>query len=242
MARQKLIKAGSVKKVAGNVLQNIKGAFNVYQHVRSPFLYNRFKYSPAAQEILRTQGNKRVRSVSLHRNVLSSVYTNIISAWTFGETARRLSMEDKDKLYHISMWVTLEDGTVVNVEKTALPNFTLNPSKPIEEETQDGPAPPPGLTLNTMLERARKRMGDTKFFSYSAKDNNCGNFIEAILSANGINNGNTHAFIGQDTKKILAGFPSLRRFMNSVTDVAARAETAYLGGRLAHKKHHRKHY
>ena len=40
----------------------------------------------------------------------------------------------------------------------------------------------------------------------------------------------THDFIGQDAKAILKGFPSLRKFMNTLTDTAGRANVLLEGG------------
>jgi hypothetical protein len=59
----------------------------------------------------------------------------------------------------------------------------MTPVFPKEEETQE--VNTPNVSLNELLEKTRSQVGDKDFFSYSAKDNNCGNFIEFILKANG---------------------------------------------------------
>ena len=41
--------------------------------------------------------------IALHRKVLKTVFTKILSVWTKGETEKRLAEEPKDKLFHISM-------------------------------------------------------------------------------------------------------------------------------------------
>jgi hypothetical protein len=45
----------------------------------------------------------------------------------------------------------------------------------------------------------------------------------------------THDFIGQDAKAILKGFPSLRKFMNTLTDTAGRANVLLEGGDIEGK-------
>jgi hypothetical protein len=130
------------------------------------------------------------------------------------------------------MWVKLSNGKTLRVEKNEVIAITPNPKAHKDEQTQEVPPPPAGLTFGDMLEKARKEVGDYKFFSYSAKDNNCGNFIEYILRANGMESEQTKDYIGQDTKTILAGFPTLRKVMNTITDIAGRANVLLEGGDL----------
>lgn len=187
-------------------------------------------YPPSAKKILDENKDAIVQSISLHRNPLPSVYTKIMSWATKGETDKRIKEQPKDTLYHIGMWVKLSNGKTIKVEKNEVINLDDKPKKPKEEEVQAVPAPPHNLTFGDMLEKTREAVGDKKFFSYSAKDNNCGNFIEYILKTNGMNTDATHDFIGQDAKAILKGFPSLRKFMNTLTDTAGRANVLLEGG------------
>lgn len=180
-------------------------------------------YPPSAQKVLNQYGNAFVTSIVLHRNPLSKTYTTLMNLWTRGETDKRIAQQPKDQLFHIGMWVTLSNGKVIKIEKNEVINLVVNPTKPKEEQTsQNVPKPPSKLTFGGMLENTRKYVGNHKFFSYSAKNNNCGNFIEMILKANGLNTPATHEYIGQDTKTILGGFPKLRKFMNTITDIGAR--------------------
>lgn len=182
-------------------------------------------YPPSAQAVLNKYGNEKISKIMLHRNPLSKAITTLMSGWTKGETEARLKQQPKDTLYHISMWITLTNGRVIKVEKNAVINLQANPTKPKEQQTSQDVPQPKNLTFGEMLERTRKQVGNRKFFSYSAKSNNCGHFIEMVLKANGLNTQATHDYIGQNTQEILAGFPKLRRLMNTVTDIGARFET-----------------
>ena len=42
----------------------------------------------------------------------------------------------------------------------------------------------------------------SKYFTYSAKDNNCQDFILAVLKANNIGNEEDYSFVKQDTKSL----------------------------------------
>ena len=190
-------------------------------------------YPPSAQKVIDENKDAIVQSITLHRNPLPSAYTKIMSWATKGETDKRIAEQPKDTLYHIGMWVKLSNGKTIKVEKNEVINIDPHPKKPKEEEVFQVPAPPANLTFGEMLSKTREAIGDHKFFSYSAKDNNCGNFIEAILKTNGMDSEATHDFIGQDAKAILKGFSGLRKFMNTLTDTAGRANVLLEGGKIS---------
>jgi hypothetical protein len=68
-----------------------------------------------------------------------------------------------------------------------------------------------------------------KFFTYSAKDNNCQDFLVNILKANNIGNTDDFNFIKQDTKQLFKDLPFLRKFSNSITDFAGRLDVIVSG-------------
>ena len=79
-------------------------------------------------------------------------------------------------------------------------------------------------------------MGEQKFFTYSAYDNNCQHFILSLLQSNGIANTELTNFVKQDTESIFSTNPTLRKLSNNVTDVHGRT-TDVLGGKI--KKLHK---
>jgi hypothetical protein len=225
-----------ISKTAKKVYKKITNPKQTLQEVKKfgkNLIYGRLDaYPPSVQKIIDANKDAIVQSITLHRKPLSSTYTTLMSWATGGETDKRLKEQPKDTLYHISMWVKLSNGKTLRVEKNEVIAITPNPKAHKDEQTQEVPPPPAGLTFGDMLEKARKEVGDYKFFSYSAKDNNCGNFIEYILRANGMESEQTKDYIGQDAKTILAGFPTLRKVMNTITDIAGRANVLLEGGDL----------
>jgi hypothetical protein len=227
--------SGLLSKVKSLVINPIEAVVNKVGDIGNKVIHGRMDYPPSAKAIIDKYGDQQVQGVSLHRLVLPSVYTGILSLWTGGETARRLKEEPKDKLFHISMWVKLPNAVIL-CEKNEVIHLKVNPTKAKEEEEQDAPTPS-NTTFRELLEKGRASVGDEKFFSYSAKSNNCGNWIEYILRANGIENQGTKDFIGQDAHKILEGFPRLRRTLNTLTDIAGRANVVLEGGDLPDWEH-----
>jgi hypothetical protein len=194
-------------------------------------------YPPSVKVILDRNADAMVEHIELHRSVLSSIYTSIMNVWTKGETEKRLKEQPKDKLFHISMWVKLSNGKTISVEKREVIHMEEEPKRGKEEETQPVVNVPANLRFGDMIEKTRNAVGSNKFFTYSAKDNNCGNFIEMILKANGLDSQATHDFIGQDAKTILQGFPNLRKTMNTLTDIAGRVNVVMEGGELNALQH-----
>jgi hypothetical protein len=227
--------SGLLSKVKSLVINPIEAVVNKVGDIGNKVIHGRMDYPPSAKAIIDKYGDQQVQGVSLHRLVLPSVYTGILSLWTGGETARRLKEEPKDKLFHISMWVKLPNAVIL-CEKNEVIHLKVNPTKAKEEEEADAPTPS-NTTFRELLEKGRASVGDEKFFSYSAKSNNCGNWIEYILRANGIENQGTKDFIGQDAHKILEGFPRLRRTLNTLTDIAGRANVVLEGGDLPDWEH-----
>jgi hypothetical protein len=91
--------------------------------------------------------------------------------------------EPYDKLFHLYMIVNTHKGSVligknevVNIARTNGPNSN---DEIIHIHNF------PHITIHSLLENTRKRMGDD-FWTYQAGANNCQNFILNILEANDI--------------------------------------------------------
>ena len=75
--------------------------------------------------------------------------------------------------------------------------------------------------MNNLLQKTKNKMGSS-FLSYSARDNNCQNFVRAILQSNGLSNSRNVLFTNQSTCDF---FPKdLRKFTSTVTDIASKLD------------------
>jgi hypothetical protein len=185
-------------------------------------IYGQTDYPPQAKFVLNKYANNIIQSIELHRKPLSKVIMNFLNIWTGNEVDKRLKEQPKDELFHISCWVTLTNGKKLLIEKNDVVSIKENPVKSKEEQSSQSVPKPNNLSLLNFLENARKKVGNAKFFKYNSRSNNCGMFIQMLLKANNLNTSATDAYINQDTKTILAGFPRLKKLMNSVTDVAGK--------------------
>ena len=88
---------------------------------------------------------------------------------------------------------------------------------------------PPGLTINILLQNTWNKMGNS-FLTYSAKGNNCQNFILAILQSNGLLNFRNELFTKQSTESYF--FDDPRKFWNTITDIGSKIDIVSEGGSL----------
>lgn len=230
--RKKLVRGGELPKGLNPleiIPKGLKAVKDKVVDIAEKVIKGRDGYSPSVTAIINKFADQEVKSIELHRRVLPAVYTGLLNVLTLGEFNKRIKDQPKDKLFHISMWVKLANGKTILVEKNEVINMKVNPKKEKEEEVQPAGAVPAGLKFGEMLDKTQKEMG-SKYFTYSARDNNCGNYIEAVLKANGMNTKETNDFIGQDAKAILKGYPRIAKLLNVITDTAGRANVLMEGG------------
>ena len=92
---------------------------------------------------------------------------------------------------------------------------------------------PNGLTLNMMLERTHLLMGG-KFLAYSAYNNNCSDFVLAMLRANNLATPSNTLFTEQATQSLFT--PELRKVSNTITDIAGATNILLQGGDIESTK------
>ena len=182
--------------------------------------------SPMVDTFLYTYGNDSITEFTISRTVLNPLLTGAIGV--ISPTFRRRT--ENIPLYHLQV-LFRTNRTSKNIEKTE--RITIGRYN-IRKGSENMPvALPPGLTLNAMLERTHLLMGG-KFLSYSAYDNNCGDFVLAMLKANNLATPVNTLFVEQATQRLFT--PQLRKISNTITDIAAVGNIIRQGGDIEPKK------
>ena len=88
---------------------------------------------------------------------------------------------------------------------------------------------PPGIAINILLQNTREKMGNS-FLTYSARDNNCQNFVLCLLESNGLSNERNILFTKQSTSALFS--TEMRKFTNTITDIGAKFDIIREGGSL----------
>jgi len=201
-------------------------------------IHGRKEFSPSAKRVLDANGTAVITGMELHRNPLPSLYQKTLSFLSGGETDQLLADKNKDKLFHLSLWVTLSSGRVVKIDKTTSVNLALSPKAPKQEESLEVKPVPPNLTLSEFLNRTLERVGVDRFFSYNAETNNCSDFIEMLLKEVGLWKEPSISFVEQPAKEILGRFGLLSKVVKGITDLGHRADIVMEGGDIDAQHQH----
>jgi hypothetical protein len=194
-------------------------------------LHGRSKYIPSAQKVLNQYGNGKIEGMTLMRTPVSNALVELTNAITSGQLNQLKQQKSFDDLFHTSLFVRV-GGVTIMIQKETTVKIDVKDMNQVKnaKNGQILPVPvKPNLTLNTLLDNGEKYMGATKFYnSYSARDNNCQDWLSAVLTANGLSNGRTEKFIKQSVEEAFS--PFARKVTNTITDIGHLAETAYQGG------------
>jgi len=188
---------------------------------------------PNVKSILDKYGDSIISGLTIARNPVGSALITALSVASMGEFKKNLDNSPYDKLFHLKLIITLQNGIKLafeKVERVSLTKYT----KPVKgQEDEDVPVDKQ-ITLNQLYKNAEIAMGD-RFYPYSARDNNCQNFILSVLKASGLGGERDYAFIKQDTKSLFGDESFLRKLSNTVTDVGARFNVLLQGGKIKGK-------
>jgi hypothetical protein len=246
-AKQKALKQGggildsiksaakSVKKSVENTAKSVKNTVvstaNSAEKYVNAVVNGRNDYPPKVRSILEQQGDQVIVGITIGRTPVPSVLTSILSIASGGVFGANLKNSPYDTLFHLFLRLELDNGTVVSLEKNEVINMDINPPLPANTQTQVVTQYSEGLTPNGILGNAQKYMGG-KFFTYSARDNNCQNFILDIFISNNIGTAEDKSFIKQDTKQLFGDMVGLRKLSNTVTGIGATVNTITTGAGL----------
>jgi hypothetical protein len=184
------------------------------------FLINGSKsFSRKVKNILAKVGNDRIYTITIFRYSINSIIKNILELTS-------LQTIPYDYLFHLGLIFNNQ----VLLEKNSIINMEINPRLPKDTEFVNMSFNQ-SISINQFINNGLQFMGQDKFFTYSAYDNNCQYFALNLLYANGINDDSLNTFIKQDVRSIFANNAYLRRFVNNITDVDGRIKYMQ-GGRV----------
>jgi len=208
---------GKGEGIFSNVYNKAKQIKNKVSDITQKVIHGRKTLSPKVEKILEKIGDATINGIKIGRSPVPALITGLIKVF---------STTPYDKLFHLFIVLSTNKGDVL-LEKNEVINMDLNPK--IKAEYIIINNIPTNLTVNELMKNTEERMGN-KFIPYSGYNNNCQHFIVNVLQANGINEGLD--FVKQDTEDIFREHPNLRKFANTITDIAGRANVILQGGDL----------
>jgi hypothetical protein len=185
-------------------------------------------YTANVKKIFNQYENQPISKMTIVRTPVNSAILGAMDTISLGNFTKKMDKANFDELYHLQIEITLGNGQVVTVEKTEVVNIRKGKTKHAdkEEEMVDNI---PNITFGDLMRNAQKLMG-SKFFTYSAKNNNCQDFALALLQGSNIGNDSDYTFIKQNTKQLFKNQGFLNKVSNTLTDVGAKGNILMHGG------------
>ena len=220
---------GAFRKAGDKIKSTATNAFHTAKDIAHKVYTGDTGLPPNVKNILDRYGDELIRDIDIVRNPVGKALTGALSIASMGEFGRNLENAPYDKLFHLKIVITLQSGVRISLEKVERVSMTVNPSPVKDEESTPTPLNGKSITLNQLYENARNKMGD-RFYPYSARDNNCQNFILNVLQASGVGNTQDYEFVKQNTKELFGDNTFLRKASNTITDIGARFNVLQQGG------------
>jgi hypothetical protein len=158
---------------------------------------------PSFRKLLKEVGNQVITGLTLWREPIS--INKFVKFFKFNT--------GYDDLFHLSLNISTNEGNY-NLDKQAV--LTFEKGQPKGETLKINP--PNSMTIQTLIDNTKNRMGKSKYTSYNAKSNNCQDFLLNVLDANGVNTTEATTFIKQDSDSIFKGLPKYAdKILNIIT-------------------------
>ena len=191
-------------------------------------------FSNSSKSTIKKFGDLPIVGLEVVRTPILKVLDRIINLISFGKFNKLKEKYGFDDLFHLQLVSKVNmNGHFKNVvlEKNEVINVSTNVATKNTSQMISVPVNRP-ITINELLNNARQKVGDAKFFLYDPFLNNCQNFILDLLNSSGLSNNSIDSFIKQDVSKIAEGLPShVKKMMGLTTDLGARVSQAIGAGR-----------
>ncbi len=160
-------------------------------------------YPPSVRKLLKQVGNEPVKSIKIVRTPIHDAIRGLLNVISAGNYDQAVKSAGYDKMLHLALFI---NGTY-QLDKQSVVVLAKNNPITSKSEVMEVKDIPQGITIQSLLDKTKVYMGDTKFSSYSAFQNNCQDFVIGVLSANKLMNSDIQAFVKQDASAVLKGLP-----------------------------------
>lgn len=171
-------------------------------------------FPPDVQRILEQHGEEKITKLQLRKYPIDT-NLNIFMNTVVAMHGKAVPYE---KLFHLSLYAETDNHTKLLIEKNYVFHLVVNPRDVEHTQSMEVPIQNP-VSLNEMIKNTMEEMGD-RFFTYSAKDNNCQDWTLSFMRSNHLSTPTFEEFIKQDVEKSMEGLIEFRKFLNSMTDTA----------------------
>jgi hypothetical protein len=184
---------------------------------------------PTLKAIKNEFGEENINSISVCRSPVPSTITTAMNIVSLGGFNKVFGSLPYDKLFHLYIVINTNKGEFL-LEKNERINASKSIPNPQGLECRKVSLSSP-LLVNSLLDNTERKMG-SDFLPYSPSQNNCQDFITAILEANNLMTPELRSFVKQNTDEIFKQNPTLAKISRGLTDLGASVNVIQQGGKL----------
>jgi len=195
-------------------------------------------YPPDVRKFLADHKNNKIVEISVCRTPIASMVDKFLNLVTLGGFNRAKKELNYDSMFHLYLYMVLDNGEIWRTEKTAVINAKRVGG---EEKNKDTNCMHinniKNVTVESFFGNAVQwfKMNNLNPFYYDAKTNNCQIYITALLRGSRLSNPQIEGFVLQDAEAIFSKLPG---FVHKISRVAT--DIASWGHRLIFGKGERK--
>ena len=181
-------------------------------------------FSNKITNILEKYGNMKIRSIRIGRRPINNLVEKAFNIISLGKWSKLKDKYYFDRLFHLFLILTLEDGTVISFEKNSIVTMTENDERCSMKDVDciELEYPADSITLNELVKKPLDRIGKEKYFIYQPFDQNCQIFIRDVLETFNLYSKKAEEFIYQDITEIVEKLPWYVEYVaKAVTDIDA---------------------
>ena len=174
--------------------------------------------------ILEKYGNKKIRAIRIGRRPINNLVEKAFNIISLGKWDKLRAQFPYDKLFHLFLILTMEDGTVISFEKNSIVTMTTNDGRCSIKDVDciELEYLADSITLNELAKKPLERIGKEKYFIYHPFDQNCQIFISEVLKTFNLYNKKASDFVYQDITEIVEKLPWYVKYVAKlVTDIDA---------------------
>ena len=195
----------------------------------------------AVRDMLKTleeNGEATITQMQIIRAPVEDYVKVLLQGISKGSYQEAVKHSPYDKMFHLSLRLNgkyrLEKNEVISLsaaaEKLSDGAEFVRVALPRADDAN-------AITIRSLLEKTKEYMGPQAFTDYNARNNNCQDFVMAILKANGMCTELLESFTHQDAETIFQGMPEVvTAIAETMTDAAAAADAIVEKNRIGFRK------
>ena len=197
----------------------------------SHFLTGKYQGEKAMEKTLHTYGEARIMQIRIFREPVRGALAKVVDWFTAGDLQRQMQKNAYDKLFHLSMLISLSTGVDITMEKNAAVTTHVGKLQYGVEAQSVVAFSGQGPELRTFVYNSIQRAGANDFWVYDAFGKNCQDFIYNCLQANTMMTPAVGDFIRQNLLDVASKHPTSAKFFTALTDISG----VLTGGGMLHR-------